>query len=153
MSVLTEELAKAGLPRTMISDIEGKIGEEVMAAAEFHQGKPPSMAAMLTGLALIDLIRPRRSKALPKRFLLAVTADRVIAFRGLGISDEDGNDQGAYIRSEFASWPRDQVSVAAVPGEDESKAFVLEVAGERVPVFSPSLGDPAVAEAARLPVR
>jgi hypothetical protein len=82
---------------TMRAVVEEELGEEVIAAAALSQGKPPSTLSMVTGAALIGLIRPRASKALPKRFLLAVTEKRVVALRGTPISDEHGKDTGAEI--------------------------------------------------------
>jgi hypothetical protein len=125
---------------TMKSEVERKLGEEVLAVGELRQGKPPSMLAMITGTALIDFVRPRSSKALPKHFLLAVTADRVIALKGRAISDEDGNDLGAHVREECGSWPRGQVSVSDLREESHSVAGTLEVPGERIPVFDPGVG-------------
>ncbi|HEX5982891.1 MAG TPA: hypothetical protein VFY69_01670 [Solirubrobacterales bacterium] len=49
-------------------------------------------------------------KQLPKRFILAVTPDRVVALEGTPISDEDGGDIGAHIRGEVASWDRGEVT-------------------------------------------
>src|SRR5215216_5956997 len=119
---------------TMKAVLEDKLGEEVIAVAALSQGKPPSMLSMVTGTALIGLIKPRASKALPKRFLLAVTADRVVALRGTEISDEDGNSTGAAIRGEIASWPRGEVS--AVPAStEESKGGTLQIPGATIPVF------------------
>lgn len=126
---------------TMEAVVEEELGEEVIAVASLSQGKPPSMLSMITGTALIGLLKPRASKALPKRFLLAVTADRVVALRGTEISDEDGNSTGAAIRGEIASWPRGEVS--AVPAStEESKGGTLQIPGASIPVFDRSLGDP-----------
>lgn len=60
----------------MKSQIEERTGEEVIAAGQLKQGRTPSMAAMVTGAALFEVLRPRRSKSLPKGFALAVTANR-----------------------------------------------------------------------------
>jgi len=126
---------------TMEAVVEEELGEEVIAVGSLSQGKPPSMLSMITGTALVGLLKPRASKALPKRFLLAVTADRVVALRGTEISDEDGNSTGAAIRGEIASWPRGEVS--AVPAStEESKGGTLQIPGASIPVFDRSLGDP-----------
>ena len=42
----------------------GSLADEVIAAGVVRQGKPPSVLGMITGLALIELARPRRSKSL-----------------------------------------------------------------------------------------
>src|SRR4051812_25515412 len=56
----------------------GWLADEVIAAGVLRQGKAPSRLAMVTGLMLIEVLRPRRSKSLPREFALAVTADRVL---------------------------------------------------------------------------
>ena len=122
--------------------VEKELGEEVIAAAALSQGKPPSMVSMVTGAALIGLIKPRASKALPKRFLLAVTAKRVVALRGTEISDEDGNSTGAAIRGEIASWPRGEVTAVPASADEGSKGGTLQIPGASIPVFDRSLGDP-----------
>ena len=127
---------------TMKAVVEEKLGEEVIAVASLSQGKPPSMFSMVTGAALIGLIKPRASKALPKRFLLAATPKRVVALRGTEISDEDGNSTGAVLRGEIASWPRSEVSAVPASTEGEPKGGTLEIPGASIPVFDRSLGNP-----------
>jgi hypothetical protein len=127
---------------TMKAVLEMELGEEVLAASALSQGKPPSMLGMVTGAALIGLVKPRASKALPKRFLLAVTPERVVALRGTEISDEDGNSTGAAIRGEIASWPRGEVSAVPTATEKGSKGGTLRIPGAEIPVFDRSLGDP-----------
>jgi hypothetical protein len=122
--------------------VEKELGEEVIAAGAMSQGKPPSMASMLTGTALIGLFKPRASKALPKRFLLAVTANRVVALRGTEISDEDGNSTGAHIRGVIATWSRGEVTAVPASPEKGSKGGTLQIPGASIPVFDRSLGDP-----------
>src|SRR5262245_43945671 len=68
----------------------GWIAEPVLAAGDLRQGKEPSLVSMITGTALIEVLRPRRSKAVPKHFVLALTPDRVVAFAAVGGGDEDG---------------------------------------------------------------
>jgi hypothetical protein len=127
---------------TMKAIVEKELGEEVVAAAALSQGKPPSMLSMVTGAALIGLVRPRASKELPKRFILAVTADRVIALRGTPISDEEGRDTGVALRGEIASWPRSEVSALPTSTEKGSKGGTLRIPGAEIPVFDRSLGAP-----------
>ena len=124
---------------TMKAVVEQELGEEVVAVAALSQGTPPSMRSMVTGAALIKLISPRASKELPKRFILAVTADRVVALRGTPISDEDGNDTGAALRGEIASWSRAEVSASTEEGKNGG---TLRLPGASIPVFDRSLGDP-----------
>lgn len=124
---------------TMREVVEKEIGEEVVAVAALSQGTPPSALSMVTGAALVKLFSPRASKALPKRFILAVTPDRVIALKGTPISDEDGNDTGAHIRGVIASWDRGEVSVTRA---SEGDGGTLQIPGASIPVFDRSLGDP-----------
>ena len=124
----------------MKSQIEEKLGEQVAAAGELRQGRTPSLGAMLTGTALIEVLRPRRSKALPKRFALAVVGDRVVAFSCLGVSDEDGSNYHVVIRgTEQGSWPRDVVSISGLPGEPGTTNGTLNLAGDQIPVCRPNL--------------
>jgi hypothetical protein len=129
---------------TTIKDVvEKELGEEVVAVGYFTQGKAPSMASMLTGTALIGMARRRASKTLPKRFLLAVCADRVVALRGAPISDEeDGGDRGAVVRGEAGSWPRAEVEARPLSDDAKSKGGILTIAGESIPVYDPALGHP-----------
>jgi len=124
---------------TMREVVEKELGEEVVAVAALSQGKPPSMLSMVTGAALIKLVSPRPSKELPKRFILAVTPDRVVALKGTPISDEDGNDNGAHIKGEIASWSRGEVTATRTEGEDGG---TLQIPGASIPVFDRSLGNP-----------
>jgi hypothetical protein len=124
---------------TMREVVEREIDEEVVVVAALSQGTPPSPLSMVTGAALVKLISPRASKALPKRFILAVTPDRVVALKGTPISDEDGNDTGAHIRGVIASWDRDEVTATRAA---EGNGGTLQIPGASIPVFDRSLGDP-----------
>lgn len=124
---------------TMREVVEKEIGEEVVAVSALSQGTPPSPLSMVTGAALIKLFSPRASKALPKRFILAVTPDRVVALKGTPISDEDGNDTGAHIRGEIASWNRGEVTATR---SADGNGGTLQIPGASIPVFDRSLGDP-----------
>lgn len=124
---------------TMREIVEKEIGEEVVAVSALSQGTPPSALSMVTGAALIKLISPRASKALPKRFILAVTPDRAVALKGTPISDEDGNDTGAHIRGVIATWDRAEVSATRA---SEGDGGTLQIPGASIPVFDRSLGDP-----------
>ena len=117
--------------------VEEKVGEKVVAAAALSQGTPPSMLSMVTGAALIKLVSPRACKELPKRFLLAVTPSRVIALKGMPISDEDGRDLGARVGDEVASWGRGEVSASV---SADGKGGQLRIPGAEVPVFDRTLG-------------
>lgn len=116
-----------------------ELGEEVLAAGELRQGKAPSMASMMSGAALFELLRPRRSKVLPRRFALAVTADRVVAIKALGVSSDEGDSYRVFLRGgECGSWPRSEVWLEAPEGV-AGKGGTLHLGSERVPVFRPHI--------------
>ena len=123
----------------------GWLDDEVVAAGRLRQGRAPSMASMIIGTALIELARPRRSKALPRHFVLAVTTERVVAFKALaGVSDETGAYVVRIHRGEQGSWPRGSVRLTDLPEGAQSKGATLEIAGsDGLPVSRPNLeGDP-----------
>ncbi len=122
----------------------GWLDDEIVAAGQLRQGKAPSMAAMLTGAALVEVLRPRRSKLLPRHFVLAVTKDRVVAFKASGGSPEHSTDYTIRIQpGEEASFPRDRVRITGLEEGDESKGGTLEIqtdtGAETMPVARPNL--------------
>ena len=131
---------------TMKSQVEAKTGEEVIAVGQLKQGRTPSMAAMVTGTALFEVLRPRRSKSLPKGFALAVTPNRVVAFGAIGVSEgEYGENYHVVVRGdERGSWPREGVSFEALPGKTDG---TLQLGRERIPVSRPGGENDAEAEA------
>jgi hypothetical protein len=92
----------------------GWLDEEVIAAGELMQGAEPSFASMLTGVALIELVRPRRWKLLPRDFVLAVTVDRVVAFKASGGADSETG--GPYLLSHQARGARLLAAGVGAPG-------------------------------------
>ena len=124
----------------------GWLDAEVVAAGHLRQGKAPTLAGMITGTALIELARPRRSKSLPRHFVLAATADRVVAFKASGYVLGEGS--GPYMLKikpgECGSWPRGSIRMVDLPEGPHSDGGTLELAGsERLPVSRPNLdGDP-----------
>src|SRR5215216_2233353 len=78
-------------------DATGWLSEEVEAAGRFRQGRAPSLRGMLTGTAVIGLFK-RGSKTLPKTFVLAVTNDRVVAFKSRGYTENDRDDVTTIMR-------------------------------------------------------
>lgn len=125
---------------TMREVVEKELGEEVVACAALSQGTPPSMLSLVTGAALVKLVSPRASKELPKRFILAVTSDKVVALKGTPISDEDGDDIGAHIRGVIATWDRGEVSAAVSP--EGKGGGTLQIPGASIPVFDRSIDNP-----------
>ncbi len=124
----------------------GWLDDEVVVAGHLRQGKAPTIAAMMTGTALIELARPRRSKSLPRHFVLAATADRIVAFKASGYILGEGT--GPYMlkikQGECGSWPRASVRIVDLPDGPHSDGGTLELAGaERLAVSRPNLdGDP-----------
>jgi hypothetical protein len=119
----------------------GWLAEEVLAAGALRQGKPYSLLGLVTGLALVDVIRPRRSRSLPREFVLAVTADRVVAFalKLVSVGDTTSDDIVAVKikRGEQGSWPRELVRFVDPSKGVGSRGWTLELAGvERIPVAS-----------------
>jgi hypothetical protein len=109
----------------------GWLADEVIAAGMLRQGKSPSLLAMITGWALIEVLRPRRSKSLPREFALALTADRVVIFAMSRWSEGDGETE--YVvkvkRDERGSWRRELVRLTDLPGGGDSTDRMVELAG------------------------
>ena len=129
-------LAEAAFgPATIAEQVRDKTGEEVFAAGHLRQGRRPSMMAMVTGTALVELVRPRQSKSLPKSFVLAVTPNRVVAFAGTDVG-EAYEDTVVVRGQEVCSWPRDDVWVETAA---DGRSWMLTLGGERITVFPPNL--------------
>jgi hypothetical protein len=117
----------------------GWFDEEIVAAGLITQGKALSLLSMVTGWALVELVRARRSKSLPREFCIAVTADRVVALP-LSAWSEGGEGQDVVVkvkREERGSWSRGSVTIDRDGRELRSgqKGGMLDVAGvEQFPV-------------------
>ncbi|HEX8085940.1 MAG TPA: hypothetical protein VF529_16730 [Solirubrobacteraceae bacterium] len=136
--------ATDGILKLAINDA-GWLEEEVIAAGQLRQGKAPTMVGMLVGYALIEVLRPRRSKRLPRHFVLAVTDSEVVAFKASGGRGEDaGSVYEVNIREKVeARYPRSSVSIADIPEGEKSKGGIMTIDGESFPVARPNLnGDP-----------
>jgi hypothetical protein len=123
----------------------------VIAAGLLRQGKAPSVIGLVTGLALIQVLRPRSSKSLPREFVLAATADRVVAFAMSPLREGDGTtDTVVWIKpDERGSWPRELVRVIDPPTGGKRRDATLELGGvERIPVSSD--GDDSTTELVEL---
>lgn len=124
----------------------GWIEEDVLAAGHLRQGKAMSMLSMVLGYGLFELLRPKRSKQLPRHFTLAVTPTEVIAFRSTGGGDRsDGSGPYMLTISEepVAHFPREAVSLSDLPEGEKSQGGTLTVNGESFPVCRPNMsGDP-----------
>ena len=120
----------------------GWVDGTVLAAGYLRQGKAPSLAAMLTGTALVELTRPRRSKVLPRQFVLAVTADHVVAFKTSCVVIGEGSlreDRLTIKPEECRRWARSLVRALDLADGAESKGATLELGGERLPVMRSNL--------------
>jgi hypothetical protein len=108
----------------------------VIAAGELRQGKPATLAGVVTGKAIVELLRPRRSTSLPGHFVRAATADRIVAFKASGTGGGDDTPYVVRIRpGECGSWPRASARMVELPDGGRSKGGTLELAGsERLPV-------------------
>lgn len=113
----------------------GWLGDEVLAAGTLRQGKPPSLLTAATGLVLLQMAR-RRSKLLPREFVLAVTPYRVVAFAMSAEGTETTTTVIKIKRGEIGSWPRELVRVIDPAKGLLAKGATLELAGvERLPVM------------------
>jgi hypothetical protein len=116
----------------------GWLAEEIQAAGRLRQGKPYSLFGLVTGLALLDWLRARRAKSLPREFVLAVTAQGVFVFGVSLVAEGDGEGSVDAIRLKRparGSWPRAAVRAIDRTEGFSSKGATLELAGvDRVAV-------------------
>ena len=116
----------------------GWIDEPILAAGQLRQGKAPTILGMVTGHALIEIVRPRRCKLLPRQFVLAVTEARVVAFTAWG--GGEGGEYSIGIKPGVrASFGRDEIELTDLPSGPASKGATMRVRGERFPVCRPNL--------------
>jgi hypothetical protein len=113
----------------------GWLPDEVLAAGVLRQGKPPSVLTAVTGVALIELAR-RRSTLLPREFVLAVTADRVVAFAMTTESHDTSTPVIKVKRGERGSWPRRLVRLVDPTKGLLTQGATLKIDGERIPVVA-----------------
>lgn len=130
----------------------GWVDDEVVAAGQLRQGKAPSMAAMMTGAGLIEVLRPRRSKTLPRHFVLVATPSEILTFKASGGSDDKGGPYEVRIKEGIEGrWPRAAASITDLEDGASSKDGTLILDGERILVARPNLdGDPSTDELLRL---
>jgi len=129
----------AGALKRALNDA-GWLDDEVMAVGHFRQGKPPSLAAMMTGTALIEVLRPRRSKRLPRQFVLAATRDRLVAFKALGVGHGEETDLNYYYEvrikpEEQASFARSGVRITDLTEGVVADGATLVIDTEHIPVM------------------
>ena len=132
---MTSTLVSPGALTALVAH-RGDVTEPILAAGELRQGRKPSRLAMLSGVALIEVWRPRRSKTLPRRFAIVVTEQRVLFYKSWG--GGEGGDYEIHLRGGVvAEFPRSSVHV------EDGVALVID--GESIPVFCPDMtngGDP-----------
>jgi hypothetical protein len=114
-------------------------GEEVLAAGVLSQGKAQSLLSMATGWALVEVVRARRSKSLPREFCVAVTDARVVALAMSAWAEgDDSSDKVVKVkRGEHGSWSRGSVRIDVEDRNPRTgqKGGMLQLAGiERFPV-------------------
>ena len=117
----------------------GWFEDEVVAAGMLNQGKAQSLLALMTGWALVEVVRGKRCKWLSRDFCVAVTADRVVVLAIAAAAEgEDGTDVVVKVKpGELGSWPRRSVRINLDDRELKSgvKGGTLDLAGaERFPV-------------------
>jgi hypothetical protein len=125
----------------------GWFEDEVVAAGMLNQGKAQSLLALMTGWALVEMVRGKRCKWLSRDFCVAVTADRVVVLAIAAAAEgDDGTDVVVKVKpGELGSWSRGSVRIDLDDGELKSgvKGGTLDLAGaERFPVNweGPSIG-------------
>lgn len=116
----------------------GWTGDEVLAASIVRQGESPSMMGVATGLGLLKLLKRKGAKELPRVFVLAATADRLIAFDARGVGEDDHDTYHVTIKpGEIASWQRSEASVRDSKDGITANAVLL-VNGAEVPIAAPA---------------
>jgi len=127
---------------------EGPLEEEVSAAGHLRQGKAQPLIALILGYGLWEILRPKRSKLLPRHFVLALTESELVAFKataGGGGAEGSGPYEVRMGDDAAARYPRESVSLSQLDPEkqERSQGFLLTIGGETFPVCRPNMdGDP-----------
>jgi hypothetical protein len=133
VDVLSEDAFRRALSES------GWLGGEVEAACMLRQGESPSMTSAMIGIGLVKLLKRKGITDLPRTFVLAVAADRVVAFDAGAY--KEGEDSSAVYKVSIkpgpvGSWPRDQVSM--IPSKDGiTSNAVLHLDGTEMPCAVP----------------
>ena len=112
---------------------------DVEAACLIRQGHSPSMASAMVGFGLFKLFGRKGAKDLPRKFVLAATPDRVVAFDCNSHSEGEGTDATLHVTihpGEVGEWPRGSVSMRPDDGGINPNA-TLVLAGTEVPCTVP----------------
>ena len=112
---------------------------DVEAASLVRQAHSPSMASAMVGIGVLKLFAPKKAKELPRKFVLAATPDRVIAFDASSHSRGESPNDVMHVTiapGEIASWARGEVSMRADEGGMNQNATLM-LAGNEVPCTVP----------------
>jgi hypothetical protein len=120
----------------------GWFDEEIVAGGLLTQGKAQSLLSMATGWALVEMVRGRRCKSLPREFCVAVMPSRVVALAMSpwsegGDGETDTNIVVKVKREEIGSWSRGSLRIDLDNRRLRTgyKGGTLDLAGlERFPV-------------------
>lgn len=131
---------KTGVPGTFKGAINDArwLEDHVIAAGHLRQGR----AGFFGGF---QWLLPTRSKKLPRHFVLALTANEVVAFRATEVGGE-GNS--AYNKLKIREgvrfrYPRESVSLTDLPEGAASAGGTITIDGESFAVMRPNqYGDP-----------
>ena len=125
---------------------EGPLEEEVIAAGHLRQGKAQSILSMVLGYGLWEVIRPKRSRLLPRHFILALTESELVAFKataGGGGAESSGPYEVKMNEEVSERYPRDSVSISGLDKAEKSQGGMLTIGGESFPICRPNMdGDP-----------
>ena len=125
----------------------GWLEDEVVAAGHLRQGKAARKElGKPSPYENFQTFLPRRSKKLPRHFVLAVTANEVVAFRATELpqSKTAATYQRLKIREGIvARYPRRSVSLSDLPEGELSRGGTMTIEGETFPVVRPNFyGEP-----------
>lgn len=124
----------------------GWLDEEIVAVGHLRQGKAPKMWQMILGSALWEVLRQRRSKLLPRHFVMVLTPDRVAAFKASAGGGGAQSSQPYTVNIQpggEATFPRSSVSISDIPEGAKSKGGIMTIDGESFPVARANIsGDP-----------
>ena len=131
---------RTGVPGTFKGAINdaGWLQEDVIAAGHLRQGR----AGFFGGF---QWLLPSRSKKLPRHFVLALTANEVVAFRATEVGGPEGS---AYVQLKIregvrARYPLESVSLTDLPDGAASAGGTLTIDGDSFSVMRPNqYGDP-----------
>jgi hypothetical protein len=119
----------------------GWFDEEIVAGGLITQGKAQSLKSMMTGWALVELVKSRRYEALPREFCLAVTGKRVIALALSPWSEGGGETASIDVvikvkRGEIGSWSRRELRIEPDGRRPRTghRGGTLHLGGDQVPV-------------------